>query len=493
MTMTVEPAMGTEPTVSAEPIRDLARRAGVEWAARSLPARGAVLRAAARELAMDERLVHTVASVGDRPLHEVWSAELLPTIDALRWLARAGPAALRPRRLPSSRLQWYFRSAQHELHWDPLGVVGLVSPANSPLFLPVSQVAAALLGGNAVLWKPAPGGTDLALAVLEIFRKSGLPPEVLQIVPGGAEAARAVVRAGVDKLLFTGTASAGLALYQLQAAAGRPAVLELSGQHTALVLADAPLAPTARGLVWAKLANGGRHCVSPQLVLVERPLASRLTLALAEALVAAEPAASPVAEENARRLRSLVADAVAQGGRVAHGGPDGGLPALVADVRPGMRVVDEEVQGAVLAVAAVDRAEQAVDWINGSACRLSASVWAGDIVRARQLAATLDVGQVWINDALHPAAQPAAPLAGRGRSGFGASRGWPGLLETVQPKVISVMPRWAPRPYYDRPRPATVHLLAATASLAVARGWRPRLGAALALVRAGGALIGRGR
>jgi acyl-CoA reductase-like NAD-dependent aldehyde dehydrogenase len=491
--MRLGPAVASAPAITAGSACAAARVAGTAWAARPLAARAAVLRTAARELATAAWLVDAIVSRTARPAHEVWSAELLPTIDALRWLGHSGSAALRPRRLPGSWLQWYVRSARHELHWDPLGVVGLVSPANSVLFLPVSQAAAALLGGNAVLWKPAPGGADIALAVLEIFRKSGLPSEVLQIVPGGAEAARAVVRAGIDKLLFTGSAGAGLALYRLQAETGRPAALELSGQHTAIVLADAPLAAAARGLVWAKLANGGRHCVSPQLVLVERPLAPGLTLALAEALGAAEPAASPVAEEDARRLRTLVADAVARGGRVVHRGPDGGLPALVAEVRPGMRVVDEEVQGAVLAVAAVDRAEQAVGWINGSACRLSASVWAGDVARARRLAAGLDVGQVWINDALHPAAQPAAPLAGRGRSGFGASRGWPGLLETVQPKVISVMPRWAPRLHHDRPRQATVRILAATARLAAARGWRPRLGAALALLRAGGALMGRGR
>jgi acyl-CoA reductase-like NAD-dependent aldehyde dehydrogenase len=259
------------------------------------------------------------------------------------------------------------------------------------------------------------------------------------------------------------------------------------------VLADAPLAPTARGLVWAKLGNGGRDCVSPQLVLVERAVARDLTFALVKALAAAAPAPVPVEEENARRLQSLVADALAQGARVVHGGPDGGLPAIVADVRPGMRVVDEEVQGAVLAIAAVDRAEQAVEWINGSACRLSASIWTRDVAQARRLAAGLDVGQVWINDALHPAAQPDVPLAGRGGSGFGASRGWPGLLEMVQPKVISIMPRWAPRLHWDRPRPATVRLLAATARLAAARGWRPRLGAILALLRAGGALMGRDR
>lgn len=488
--MTVQPAVGPEAAGPTASMREAVRQAGREWAARSLPARGAVLRAAARELATAGWVVDAVASAGPRPLHEVRSAQILPTMDALRWLGRRGVTALRPRRLPRSWLQWYFHPARHELRWDPLGVIGIVSPATSPLFLPVSQVAAALLGGNAVLWKPAPGGTEVALAMRELFLRSGLPSGVLQIVPGGVEAARAVVRAGVEKLLFTGSASAGLELYRLQAEAGRPALLELSGRHVAIVLADAPPAPTARGLVWAKLDNGGRHCVSPQLVLVERALARSLALALGEALAAAGPGCSPVGEAHARRLRSLVADAVARGARLVHSGPDGGLPALVADVRPGMRVVDEEVRGTVLAIASVDRAEQAVDWINGSTFRLSASIWTSDIGRARQLATGLDVGQVWIGDALHPAAQPAVPMAGRGGSGFGASRGWPGLLELVQPKVISLMPRWAPRPHHARPGPAAVRLFAATARLAAAQGWRPRLAAALALLRAGGSLIG---
>jgi acyl-CoA reductase-like NAD-dependent aldehyde dehydrogenase len=486
-------AVGVAPAVAAENASTAARVAGSAWAARPLAGRAAVLRGAARELATADWLVDAIASAAARPVHEIWSAELLPTVDALRWLGRAGPAALRPRRLQGSRLQWYFRSARHELHWDPLGVIGVVSPGNSLLFLPVAQIAAALLGGNAVLWKPAPGGTAVALAVLGILARAGLPGGVLQVVPGGAEAARAVVRAGVDKLLFTGSARAGLALYRLQAEVGRPAVLELSGRHAAIVLADAALPGAARGLVWSKLANGGRNCVSPQLVLAERTVVDALLTALGKALAALGPTTPPLAPGEALRLGGLLADAVARGARVAHGGPDAGLPAVLADVAPGMRVVEEEVLGPILAVAAVDTAEEAVGWINGSAWRLSASVWTADVARARRLATRLDVGQVWINDALHPAAQPAVPLAARGRSGFGASRGLPGLLETVQPKVVSLMPRWAPRLHHDAPRPATTGLLAATARLAGATGFRARLAAAVTLLRAAGAVARRNR
>lgn len=490
--MTPESDFLTAPAVPVSATREAAQRAGADWAAASLAVRGAVLARAARELAGAEWLVQMAARAAARPVHEVWSAELLPTVDALRWLADAGRSALRPRRLRSSSLQWFFQPARHELHWDALGVVGVISPGNSLLFVPLSQIAGALLGGNAVVWKPAPAGTAIALAVLALLTRAGLPGGVLQVVPGEAEAARAIVRAGIDKLFFTGSAQAGLALYRLQAEAGRPAGLELSGRHAALVLADAPLPRTARGLVWGKLANGGRNCVSVQLVLVERPATNLLVAALGEALTAAWASTpSRVPGDELARFREFVADAVARGACLAHAGPEAGLPAILTDVAPGMRVVDEEVQGPIVAVAGVAAAEDAVAWINGDEARLSASVWSADIRRARRLAARLDVGQVWINDALHPTAQPAVPLAGRGRSGFGASRGLAGLMETVQPKVVSVMPRWAPRFHYRSPGPAAERLFAATARLGVARGLRARLGAAAALLRAIGAARGR--
>jgi aldehyde dehydrogenase (NAD+) len=491
--MTTGAAIATEQRAMIDVALAAARVAGGAWAGRSHAARAAVLRSTARELGAAGWLVEAMARASGRPVPEVWSAELLPTLDALRWLAGSGQAALRPRRLSRSGLQWYFRGARHELRWDPLGVVGIVSPGNSLLFLPVSQIGAALLSGNAVLWKPAPAGTATALAILALLTRAGLPAGVLQIVPGDSNAARAIVQAGVDKLFFTGGAAAGLALYRLQAAAGRPAVLELSGPHAAVVLADAPLGDTARGLVWGKLANDGRNCLSVQLVLVERALADALIAALAEVLGAVAPPARVTGRSEARRLRALVTDAVARGAHVAYAGRDSGLPAILAHVTPGMRVVDEEVRGPILAVAVVGGAEEALSWINRSPARLSASVWTADLGRARRLAARLDVGQVWINDALHPAAQPAVPLAGRGQSGFGASRGLAGLHEMVQPKVVSVMPRRAPRVHYRPPHPATLGLFASTARLATAPGLRARLRSALALLRAAGALVRRGR
>jgi betaine-aldehyde dehydrogenase len=149
----------------------------------------------------------------------------------------------------------------------------------------------------------------------------------------------------VDKLFFTGGSAAGLALYRLQAERGRPAVLELSGRHVALVLVDADLSMAARGIAWGKLANRGRNCISVQLALVERPayadFLSRVGAAMAVASGA--PCVKPTDPREIGRLRRLTEEAVERGARLMFGGGTG--PALLADVAPGMRVVDEEIRG----------------------------------------------------------------------------------------------------------------------------------------------------
>jgi acyl-CoA reductase-like NAD-dependent aldehyde dehydrogenase len=399
----------------------------------------------------------------------------LPTLDALRWLARDGARRLAPQPLRRSGLQWYVRSTRHTLAWDPFGVVGVITPGNAPLFLSVPQVAAALLAGNGVLWKPSPSGEAPAALAVSLFGKAGLPADLLQLIEGGAEAARAVVQAGVDKLFFTGGSAAGIALYRLQAERGRPVVLELSGRHVALVLADADLSMAARGIAWGKLANRGRNCISVQLALVARPAYADFLSRVGQAMAAASASLGlpPTDPREIGRLRRLTEDAVERGARLMFGNGTG--PTLLADVTPGMCVVDEEIRGPILTAAPVGSEAESIDWINQSAYRLSASLWTSDLARARRLAGRLDVGQVWINDALHPVAQPTVPLAGRGKSGFGASRGLAGLLEMVQPKVISETPLGAARRHHAPVPVGGSELFHHTAALAFASGMKARL------------------
>jgi len=473
MTDEANPATATG---EAEARCALARAAQPAWAALPIAARARVMEATARLLADDgPTLVALLAEASGQPPAALWGAEILPTLDALRWLARDGARSLAPQSLRRSRLQWYVRSTRHVLAWDPFGVVGVITPGNAPLFLSVPQVAAALLAGNGVLWKPSPSGEDLAARAVAAFSRAGLPADLLQTIEGGPEAARAVVEAGVEKLFFTGGSAAGLALYRLQAEHGRPAVLELSGRHVALLLADADLSKAAPGIAWGKLANRGRNCVSVQLALVERPayadFLSRVGAAMAVA--SANPGVRPTDPREIGRLRRLTEEAVERGARLLVG--DGTGPTLVADVAPGMSVVDEEIQGPILTAAPVASEAEAVAWINQSTYRLSASLWTSDLARARRLASRLDVGQVWINDLLHPVAQPAVPLVGRGKSGFGASRGVAGLLEMVQPKVVSETPLRAARRHYAPAPAGAADLFRQTTVLAFASGMGKRL------------------
>jgi aldehyde dehydrogenase (NAD+) len=468
-----------------------AARAGRSaWVATPVAARAGVIARGAMLLAAEaDALAVELCAVSGRPEGEIWSAEIVPTLDALRWLARAGAEALQPRPLGRARLQWYFRATRHELRWEPRGVAGIVTPSNSLLFLAVPQVAAALVAGNAVRWKPAPAGTEVARRVASVLARAGLPSGTLQVVQGGADVAREIVNAGVDLLHFTGGTRAGLELYRLQAARGRPAVLELSGRHAALVLGDADAALAARGIAWGKLANAGRNCLSVQLVLAERSVAPAVLDALAVTLPALAPdgLALPCPPDEAGRLTAIVEDARALGAQLVWSRPGGA--ALLAGVRPGMRVVDEEVQGPVLGLATVGSIDEAIAWINAAPSRLSASIWSGDPERAHAIARCLDVGQVWINEQLQPAAHPEVPLAGRGASGFGASRGLAGLMEMVTPKVISTTPLRAPRRHYAPVGAAPVDLFRATVAVAFARGHR-RLTALVAAARALARLAG---
>jgi acyl-CoA reductase-like NAD-dependent aldehyde dehydrogenase len=443
------------------------------WAATPLVARARVLSRGATRLAADaEALAAELRAADGRREEEVWSAEIVPTLEALRWLARDGARALRPRRLGRARLQWYFRRTRHEQHWEPHGVVGVVTPSNSLLFLAVPQVAAALLAGNTVRWKPAPAGGAVARRVARSLAEAGLPAGALEVVEGGAEVSRAIVRAGVDLLHFTGGAQAGRELARLQAEHGRPAVLELSGRHVALVLGDADPVLAARGIAWGKLANAGRNCLSVQLVLAERSIAPVVLDAIVAALATLAPdrVAAPRDDHEAARLAGLVDDARRRGAHLLPGTPAG--VALLASVGRGMRVVEEEAHGPVLGFAPVASVDEAVAWINDGDFRLSASIWSGRPARAQAIARRLDVGQVWINDVMHPAAHAEVTLAGRGASGYGASRGLAGLMEMVAPKVISTTPLRAPRRHLTPASPASIDLFRATVAVAFARGRR---------------------
>lgn len=423
---------------------ETARAAQKDWAARPLAERLRVIRSLRHRLAERANEVAAAAGAGSpgRPLADVLSAEVLPLAEACRFLERAAPRLLAPRRLGRTGRPSWLWGVTAELRREPLGLVLILAPSNYPLFLPGVQAIQALAAGNAVLWKPGRGGLAAARALAGLLSEAGLDERLVRVLPASDEAGRAALAAGPDKVLLTGSAATGRAV--LRELAGRliPATMELSGCDALFVLPGADLDRVARAVRFGLALNGGATCIAPRRVFVPRGLARDL-------------------EE---RLESAVA----------------GLPS--ARIVQGLELLPEDPFEPVVAVVPVASSTEALELAARNPYALGASIF-GPEGAARTLAGRVRAGVVTINDVIVPTADPRLPFGGRGESGFGVTRGAEGLLELTAIKAVAVRRgRWLP--HLDERAPEDTQILRALLTLDHApRRW-DRLAAAAALIRA---------
>ncbi len=451
------------------------RHAAPEWAATPLRERLQALRRLREALASHaDCLAELLGAEIGRPVSEAYGAELLPTLRCLAWLERNAGRVLAPEvlaRLPARR----------ELAWEPHGVIGLLSPWNYPVYLSLPTIAAALVAGNTVLWKPS----DLALAVScrlgEVLRDAGLE-RFVAVTPGGPEVGQAVVRAGCDKYVLIGGASTGEAVLSELGRQLRPAVAELSGCDPLLVLRDADVETAAKAAVWARLVGAGQTCMAPRRIFVQQAVYPRFLEAaalLVRRLRVGDPA-SPTTEVGPVRTEALlerahaaIDEAMGLGAALLAGGrerPGNGFylePALLADCDEGMSVFRDDLFAPVMAVSAVGSAEEAVSRIHAIPHVLTASVWTRNRRHGAAVAACLPGSVVMVNDALLPAADPGTPFGGGGgRSGYGRVRGAAGLREMVRTRVTDLgPPAWLPRMHFFPYQEGTREILRATLRL----------------------------
>ncbi len=399
-------------------------------------------------------LVRHAAELADRiseetgkPRHEALMMEVLPLVDLIAYFCRRAPRLLRPRRIGLHLLP----HRRSYLHFPPKGVVGVLSPWNFPLAIPLGEVAMALLAGNAVVLKPSDVTPLIAIEAKRLWDACGAAPDLFQVVAGGAQTGRALVEAGVDHVSFTGSVAAGRAV---AAACGQRLVtctLELGGKAPAIVCADADVERTARALVWGGFANSGQVCASVERVYVVGPLYDAL-LARITALVRELRIGDPSQEVDVgsmtfpRQLdvvKEQVADAVTRGARVESGGeaPAGpGLvfpPTVLSGVTQDMRVMREETFGPVLPLMRVESEEEAIRLANDSHLGLNAYVFSRDTRKARRMAERVEAGTVMIDDVLATHGAPETPWGGVKQSGIGRVHGELGLMDLVQVRHVN--------------------------------------------------------
>ncbi|MBV9812283.1 MAG: aldehyde dehydrogenase family protein, partial [Acetobacteraceae bacterium] len=458
---------GSTPPRSAEALA-AARAAQPAWAAIPLAQRLALLGRVRRTIARDPAPL--LASLSHkRPDADTLAAELLPLADAIRFLERAAPGLLRPRALHGGRPLWLSGVAA-SIRREPVGVVLILAPANFPLMLPGIQTVQALAAGNAVCVKPAPGCAAPMRALAEMLHRAGLPADVLHILSEDTATGATASAAGFDLIVLTGSAATGQAVLAATAAALTPAIMELSGCDPMFVLPSADLALVADCLAFALRLNDGATCIAPRRVYVPEHRIPALESALRERLAGRAHIPPPAAVADA------IAEAQRAGARVC--GPLVVHPSKAA--RSALRLFRDDLFAPVVSLIPVGSTEEALAADRACPYALGASVF-GAPAEARALVPRLRAGSVVVNDVIVPTADPRLPFGGRGRSGFGVTRGAEGLLALTVAKAVSVR-RGRFRPHLRRPTPSDAAMLRALLQL-LHGGARDRMTALRSLAR----------
>jgi acyl-CoA reductase-like NAD-dependent aldehyde dehydrogenase len=424
--------------------------------------------------------VSAMAANCGHPVGEVLVSELLPLLEATRFLEKHAFEILEEKRLGRWGGPLWMGNTRAVIRREPFGVVGVISPGNYPLFLGGVQVLQALAAGNAVLWKPAPGGSPVANALVRAWEDAGIPTGCVQVLGEEDEWGQALSEAAVDKLIFTGSHQTGVRVLRSLAVRGVPSVMELSGCDAAFVREDADLDRVVRALRFGLCFNKSRTCIAPRRAYVHVSLRRAFLDRLSAAMEGVRY--DFASEKEAVRLRRLFESVVQAGGCFVSGGlfPDGQrvlLPAIVETDSVTGRLFQDDFFLPLLNVIFVRDDEEALRLDAECPYALGVSIFSRDESAAERLAARVCAGSVVVNDVIAPTADPRTPFGGTGASGFGSTRGAEGLLEMSRPKVIQVRRDAAPIHLRDAATP--VGLLLALVRFLYGRGLRVRLSALL--------------
>ena len=338
-----------------------------------------------------------------------------------------------------------------ELHYRPLGVVGAIGPWNWPMMISVWQLAPSLRMGNTVVMKPSEYTPLSVLALAKVINQV-LPADVLHVVSGGRDVGEGLAsHPEIDKVMFTGSTATGKAIIRSSADTVKRLTLELGGNDAGIVLPDADPKAIAEGLFWGAFINTGQTCAALKRLYVHEDLYDQVCEALVD-VAKQMPMGVGLDEQNVlgplqnKAQYDIVADLVQaakdSGARVLTGGdPEAGQPGyfypttLVADIDNDNPLVAREQFGPALPIVKYSSVDEVVEMANGLEVGLGASVWSADPAKAREVAARIEAGTVWINK--HGAIDPRVPFGGAKSSGYGLEFGAEGLKHLGQPQVIS--------------------------------------------------------
>ncbi|WP_445181497.1 aldehyde dehydrogenase [Pseudonocardia sp. Cha107L01] len=337
---------------------------------------------------------------------------------------------------------------------EPVGVVGAITPWNSPLLLMTWKLAPALAAGCTVVVKPSEHSPVSSLGFAELFERAGFPAGVVNVVSGLSRetGARLAGHPGVDKVAFTGSTATGRAVAKAAGENINKVTLELGGKSPQVVFPDADLAAAANGIIAGVFAATGQTCMAGSRLIVHADVHDELIRLIAERASRiklgdpndADTEMGPVANRpQYEKVLGYLDKAKSEGATVAYGGAAesglGGLfvqPTVLTGVTAESTVVREEVFGPVLAALTFTEEDEAIKLANDTPYGLAGAVWTKDVHRAHRVAAKIKAGSVWIN--AYRVVAPSVPFGGFKASGLGRENGLHAVDEYLEEKAIWV-------------------------------------------------------
>ncbi len=447
-------SLGKVPQNTVDDINDAVKRirlAQTKWEQLSFSERGKHLRKMQQHLVEHgEKYAQIISQDNGKTLADAYMTEISATIISFDYYIKHSARVLRSRRVKGSHIFALYTS--NRLQHVPMGVIGIISPWNYPLAIPMHEILMALMSGNGLLYKAASETQMVGQIIQNIIDAGDLPKDLfIQVNVAGRIAGEAFLEAGINKLFFTGSVPIGKLLMQKAAETLTPVSLELGGNDPMIICAEANLKKAANGAIWAGLSNSGQSCAGIERVYVHRDVYKPFLKILkrkVEKLRVGDPAqpetdiGTMTTSRQKEAVKSVLKEAIDQGASVtalSHIDKDTkqALPAtILTDVNHQMKVMQEETFGPVLGVMPFKTIEEAIRLANDSDLGLTASVWTKNHRLGRKIASQLQAGVVTINNHLVSHGIPNLPWGGFKQSGVGRTHGELGLLEMTEARVI---------------------------------------------------------
>ena len=418
----------------------------VSWRETDFATRAGLFQTMARLLRdRQENLVSLMATEMGKTLRE-GRAEVEKCAAGCEFYAREAEGFLTPQMVETAASKSY-------IAFRPLGPILGIMPWNFPLWQVFRFGAPALMAGNVGVLKHAPSTTGCSMAIQELFREAGFPPNVFRsVVVANERVASIIADERIAAVTLTGSTRAGESVASEAGAVLKKTVLELGGSDPYLVLKDADLEATVEACVTSRLINCGQSCIAAKRMIVvaeireefERRFVAKMSAAQIGDPTDESVDLGPLARFDLRdNLHTQVCESVTAGAKLLVGGvvPDrpGAFypPTVLTNVRPGMRAFDEEMFGPAAAVIPVADEEEGILLANKTKYGLGAAVFTSDVARGERIAAErLEAGLCFVNDFVR--SDPRLPFGGIKQSGYGRELSGFGIREFVNVKTVYV-------------------------------------------------------